>query len=243
MLTRAVVLAAGKSSRIAAVTHGLPKPLLEVDGVPIISRNLRWLARQGIRQAWINLHYRPQEIRKVVGDGNGLGLHVEYALEEQILGTAGGVRNICRHWDETVLVLYGDNLVSADLHAMEEIHRSSGAAATLALFDRKYNPHTGMAGGVVDTDAHGWIKGFFEGEGANRGSLVNVGLYLLEPSVVQHIPPGRFCDFGRDLFPQLLLEGVQVYGHVISGYCLGLDTPESYQRAVEMISKGTVRLE
>ena len=240
---RAVVLAAGKSSRIATIAHGHPKPLLEIAGQSIIARNLRWLARQGVRHIWINLHYRPEEIRRTVGDGSEFGLNVNYVLEKEILGTAGGLRNIAGDWNETVLVLYGDNLISTDLPAMDETHRRSGAAVTVALFDQRSHPHTGIAGGTVLTDPAGRITGFFEGGQAHQSPLVNAGLYLLEPSVVGAILTNRFYDFGRDLFPKLLAEEIPIYGHLISGYCLGLDTPECYRRAVEMISEGRVRLE
>ena len=240
---RAVVLAAGKSSRIAGIAHDLPKPLLEIAGQSIIARNLGWLARQGVHDVWINLHYRPEEIQRTVGDGSEFGLNVNYVFEKEILGTAGGVRNIAGDWNETVLVLYGDNLISTDLPAMEETHRSSGAAVTVALFDQRSHPHTGIAGGTVLTDSTGRITRFVEGAQANQSSLVNAGLYLLEPSVIGAISPHQFCDFGRDLFPKLQAAEVPMYGHLISGHCLGLDTPDSYRRALEMISEGRVRLE
>jgi mannose-1-phosphate guanylyltransferase len=240
MVRKAVVLAAGKSTRIASWSGGLPKPLLEIGGEPIIRRNLRWLARGGIDQVWINLHYRPELIRQRVGDGRELGLKVQYSYEPEILGTAGGVRQIAAGWSEPFVVLYGDSLFRSDLRLMELAHYRSRAAMTIGLFDRWLHPHTGLAGGAVTLAPDGRVAGFVEG--AMDSPLVNAGCYLMESAVVGRIPAAGFCDFGRDLFPRLLACGIPVNAHLIEGYCLGVDTPQAYQRALNLIAQGRVEL-
>jgi NDP-sugar pyrophosphorylase family protein len=204
MRTRGIVLAAGKSTRIAALAGTSPKPLLEIAGEAILMRNLRWLARSGIEEVWINLHYRPDAIRERVKDGSELGLRVNYSHEHEILGTAGGVRRIASDWDEAFLVVYGDSLVRANLQLMQRAHRESGAPLTIGLFDRSRHPHTGIAGGSVAVNESGRIVSFVEGATAGSLSLVNAGLYIVEPEIVGRIPPASFYDFARDLFPQLL---------------------------------------
>ncbi len=242
MIRKAVVLAAGKSTRIVPLAGGLPKPLIEIHGEAILVRNLRWLAETGIKQVWINLHYRPEAIRQRVGVENELGLRVHYAYEPEILGTAGGVRQIASGWTETFVVVYGDSLVRANLKLMQQAHRQSGAVVTIGLFDRTQHPHTGIAGGTVSLGSDGRVASFDEGSGAGSSPLVNAGLYLLEPEIVARIPARSFYDFGRQLFPQLLTSGVLVHGHVIEGYCLGIDTPEAYRRALCLVEEGTVQL-
>src|SRR5579875_350052 len=242
MVRKAVVLAAGKSTRIAAVGGGLPKPLLEVGRKPVLARNLRWLADAGIREAWVNLHYRPEAIVHRIRDGRGLGLQVRYKREPTILGTAGGVRAIASGWTETFVVLYGDNLVRTSLERMWQEHQAAAAPITIGLFDQKRHAHSGIAGGTVTVDASGRVTAFNEGVGGQSSSLVNAGLYLLEPEVVARIPAATSHDFGRDLFPRLLASGVPINGHVIDGYCLGLDTPEAYWRALRLIEQGMVQL-
>lgn len=242
MTLQAVVLAAGKSTRIASLAEGRPKPLIEIGGEAVLVRNLRWLAENGIERVWINLHYRPEAIRQRVGDGGQLGLRVHYSYEPEILGTAGGVRQIASGWNETFLVLYGDSLVRADLDIMRQVHRRSGALITIGLFDRSRHPYTAIAGGTVTLSASDSVVSFNEGGDAGLSSLVNAGLYLVEPELLLKIPASSFYDFGRQLFPQLLEAGVPIQGHVIDGYCLGIDTPQAYRRALELVHEGMVEL-
>jgi NDP-sugar pyrophosphorylase family protein len=241
--SKAILLAAGKSSRIASLSRGLPKPLIRVAETPIIIRNLRWLKSQGITEVFINLHFKPQEIRAVVGDGSALGLAVRYVEESEILGTAGAVRNIAANWTEIFAVVYGDNLISTDLRRLAEVHQLSGAIITIGLFDRRIHPHTGIAGSRVRVDNAGRIEAFTEGAGDELSTLVNAGIYLMGPSAVHQIPPGCFFDFGRDLFPAMLDANLQLQGELITGYCLGLDTPESYDQALAIVEEGKVILE
>jgi mannose-1-phosphate guanylyltransferase len=235
-----LVLAAGKSTRIASVSDGLPKPLLPVAGETILGRNLRWLASEGIRHVWINLHYRPEDVRRAIGDGKQFGLTVEYVYEPEILGTAGAVRNLSGDCRSTVLVVYGDNLLNFELKPFVAYHQAKGAAATIALFDQRMHVHTGIAGGRVLLGSDGQVKQFIEGATDAQSSLVNAGVYLLEPDVVRDIPAGQFHDFGRDFFPALLAEGRRLDGYLISGYCLGIDTPESYRRVLDLVATGKV---
>jgi NDP-sugar pyrophosphorylase family protein len=236
------VLAAGKSTRIATLAQGLPKPLMEINGETILARNLKWLAQSGIEEAWINLHYRAELIQDRIGDGSQLGLRVRYSHEREILGTAGGVRQIASDWKDSLVVLYGDSLVRVNLNLMQQEHRERGADVTIGLFSRMQHPHTGLAGGTVTIGPDGSLTSFNEGPGAESSSLVNAGLYLLEPEAIERIPPASFYDFGRDLFPQLLASGAPINSHLIDGYCLGIDTPEAYGRALRLIEEGSVRL-
>lgn len=241
-MRKAVVLAAGKSTRIASLAHGLPKPLIEINGEAILVRNLRWLAASGIEEAWINLHYQPELIRGLVGDGSTLGIQVHYSQEREILGTAGGVREIASKWIETFAVLYGDSLVRTDLDQMRRAHLASGAAVTIGLFDQTKHPHSGIAGGTVTARLGGRVVTFNEGDSIRSSPLVNAGFYLLEPEAVNRIPASLFYDFGKDLFPQLLSSGTPLNSHLIDGYCLGVDTPEAYETVLGLIDRGEVKL-
>jgi NDP-sugar pyrophosphorylase family protein len=213
-----------------------------VQGESVLARNLRWLASQGIKEVWINLHYRPEEIRAAIGNGGAFGLRIQYRYEPRILGTAGAVRNLADEWDNTFLVVYGDNLLSFDVSDFLAFHRNNKAVVTLALFDQQRQSHTGIAGGHVALASDGRVVGFHEGAVEWTPTLVNAGVYLLEPELVPSIPPRELYDFGRDVFPRLLEEGRAMCGYLITGYCLGLDTPESYQEALRLVQAGEVQL-
>ncbi len=230
---KALVLAAGKSSRIASQSGGLPKPLIPVAGQPVIAHSLRWLADQGITDCWINLHFRPDVIRETLGDGSRFGMQIHYSFEPTILGTAGAVKNLESIWDDDFFVVYGDNLLGFDLEAMQRTHAASGAMATIALFDWDRDLHSGIAGGRVIMSKGGAVQGFVEGgnSAVPESPWVNAGVYLLQPSICRHIPTSAFYDFGRDVFPALLKASLPVQGYPIHDYCLAVDTPEALAQA------------
>jgi NDP-sugar pyrophosphorylase family protein len=242
MLADAVLLAAGNSTRIAAVAGGVPKPLLEVGGEPILVRNMRWLAAAGVRQVWVNLHYRGELIRATLGDGSAWGLAVRYSEEPTILGTAGGVRQVLDALGERFLVVYGDNLVELDLEGLVAAHLRRRADVSIAVFDA-LTPNTGMVGGRVVLDDGDRVVSFAEGvEEDTAARHVNAGVYVVEKRVLADLPVGRFFDWGRDIFPALLARGARVHGYPIEGYCLGLDTPGKYERGLALINSGQVKL-
>jgi len=241
-MPKALVLAAGKSTRIEPLSGGRPKPLLPIGGDAILAHNLRWLASEGVADIFINLHHRPGEIRDFVGDGSRFGVSVSYSHEPEIRGTAGAAKQIGDAFGGRFLVIYGDNLLKTDLAALIAVHEAAGAVATVAVFDRDIHPHTGIAGGRVAVDGPGRITEFAEGAGDAVSTLVNAGVYVLEPQVLDTIPPQTFFDFGKDVFPALLAAGHPVFAHSITGFCLGLDTPETFATAENLIQSGKVVL-
>lgn len=244
MIDGVLVLAAGKSTRISSIAAGLPKPLLEFGGKFLIEWTLDWLAAVGVTEVWINLHYRPELIRDALGDGTRRGVRVRYSYEPELLGTAGAWRSVASGWGTTSLVVYGDNVLRFRLGDFLAAHRRTGAAVTVAVFDPARHRNTGIAGGHVALFEDGRIRGFREGVPPSPGAreYVNAGVYLLEPEVLAAIPAG-FQDFGRDVFPQLLTGG-RLYGHIIedTGFCLGLDTPDSFAEGRRLLEAGEVRL-
>lgn len=242
-MPRALLLAAGLGSRIRTVVGDLPKPLAPIAGAPILAHNLRWLARSGVSEVWINTHYQSQLIAKTVGDGSEFGLTAQLVYEAELLGTAGALANISEVVEDGMLVVYGDNLLRFDIAALHQAHAVSGAEVTLALFDQDRHRHTGIAGGRVLLDDGGRITGFTEG--ADGGSsLVNAGVYVVSASLLDLIPRGRLVDFGREVFPAMLAAGRRLQGHVIEadGFCLGLDTPESFAAGQALIGSGALAL-
>jgi mannose-1-phosphate guanylyltransferase len=228
----ALVLAAGRSTRMATALGGRSKVLSDIGGTTVLERNLRWLAGSGITSVWINLHYQPEEVKAVVGDGSQFGLTIRYSEESELLGTAGAYRALAGSWSGTALVVYGDNVSDFDLSRVLQRHRTSQNPATITLFDPRIHANSGIAGGRVAVK-DGLVIEFAEG-GAARDDvfLVNAGVYALEPSVLEYVPPTPAPDFGKDVFPALLAAGRPVTAHVIEpdGYCFGIDTAESLQR-------------
>lgn len=240
-MTSTVVLAAGLGSRIRAVSAGLPKPLIPIEGKSVIARNLEWLAASGVASAFVNLHYQASAIRETIGNGNEVGIDITYIVEEQLLGTAGTVRSLLPRLEDPILVVYGDSLVRFDLSRLRDAHAHSDAEATLALFDPACLPHSGIAGGTVSLDARGRVLAF--NEGRTDGRYVNAGVYLLRASMLAGVDGRDPLDFGSDLFPRLLAQGRHLHGYVFDeGHCLGLDTPQSLQATRDLVAQGRVAL-
>jgi NDP-sugar pyrophosphorylase family protein len=233
----ALVLAAGKSTRLRSVSGGRPKPLVEVAGQTVLERNLQQLARDGVTNVWINLHYLGEQVEQHVGTGQRFGLNVRYAHEPELLGTAGAAKNLEAHLSGSPFyVVYGDNLTALDLRALTAQHRATGALATIAVFDRDRVPNTGLAGGRLLLDEDRRVLNFEEG-GSSSSPYVNAGVYVLDPAVLSAIRPAAFQDFGQDVFPHLLEAGAAIYAFAIDGYCLGIDTPEAFTLAEEMLKR------
>ena len=240
-MTKALVLAAGLGSRIRDVAGGLPKPLMPFGGAPILAHNLRWLAASGVDHVWINLHYGADLIRTQIGEGSGFGRGIEYEYEPELLGTAGALANIAEVVTETMLVVYGDSVVRFDLGQLLSTHLKARAEATLALYDRDHHLNTGIAGGRVRIAQDGTITAFVEGpEAAGLSSLVNAGVYAVEPSILNLISRTGLVDFGRDVFPAMLANGRPLQSHLMNeqGFCLGLDTPESHAAGQALLAQG-----
>jgi NDP-sugar pyrophosphorylase family protein len=238
-MPRALVLAAGRSTRISRVANGLPKPLLEIGGTSLLGWNLSWLATHGVRDIWINLHHEADRIRTAIGDGAAFGVRIQYAHEPELLGTAGAWRALADEWKDTALVIYGDNFMRFDLGALLDAHWRGGCSATIALFDPAVHAHTGGGGGRARL-SEGKVLAFDESGGAGGDAPINAGAYVLEPAVLASIAPG-FQDFGHDVLPRLAAAGA-LGGHLLEpgGFCLGLDTPDRYERAKRLFAGGEV---
>ena len=234
---KAVVLAAGKGTRLESLVADLPKPMLAVGGRPVIDRNLSLLAASGVREVFVNLHHCADVLREYCGSGERWGLTITYAFEPQLLGTAGAVKNFGRHLaDAPFFVVYGDNYLECDFSALWKFHEARGAVATIALFEK--DDVTGA--GVVQIDAGGRVVRFVEKPRASEGlgRLVNGGLYVLSPAILPLIPDTVPCDFGYDVFPALLAGGHRVFGMVTAGAVWALDTSERYAELRARVGDG-----
>ena len=235
--SKAVVLAAGKGTRLRSLSMSVPKPILPLGGHPIIGHLLNLLATSGVEEVFMNLHYQPEVLKAFCGNGSRWGLRITYALERELLGTAGAVRNFGRHLGKgPFFVVYGDNYVECDLDAMWKFHEERKGVATIALFEKE--DVTGS--GVVQVDDDGRVLRFAEKPNPSKAfsRLVNGGLYVLSPLILPLIPNYVPCDFGAHLFPALLASGYSIYGQIMEGKLWPIDTPDLYRMARTRMAKG-----
>ena len=223
---KAMVLCAGFGTRLGDLTREMPKPMLPIHGQPMLAYILGNLKRHNFDEVIINLHFRPEIIRDHFGDGSRGGLKITYSPEPELLGTAGGVKNVEKFFQDVpdFLVHYGDVVTDQDFTAMLEFHRERKALATLLLHERT------KSNSVVTLDDEGRIVGFLErpsdeARAGHASRWVNSGICLCSPEIFAHIPAGRACDLPRDIFIHLVGRR-RLFGFPLSGYRCAVDSPE-----------------
>lgn len=223
-----VIMAGGEGSRLRPLTVDKPKPMAPVANQPLLEHILRLARRHGFQRATATVHYRSEAIQRHFGSGERWSVQLELMRETVPLGTAGGVRAAWRR-GEPVIVLSGDALTDLNLSELMAFHRARRALVTMALHE-VLDP-TGL--GVVQVAPDGRVLHFVEKppREAAVGGLVNTGIYVLEPEVLELIPTGTAYDFGRNLFPLLVAEEVPVYGWHGRGYWCDVGTLERYLEA------------
>ncbi len=222
-------MAGGEGTRLRPLTSNQPKPMVPIVGKPCMEHILELLRSHGMEEVIITLAFLPQAIRGYFGDGEALGLQIEYSVEESPLGTAGSVRRASGRLDETFLVISGDALCDVDLGDLVSFHREKGAAVTIGLKSVD-NP---LEFGIVVTDDDGRVERFFEKPswGQVFSDTINTGIYVLEPEVLRHVPTDRPFDFSKELFPLLLEMGRPIYGRVMEGYWQDIGNLDQYRQA------------
>jgi mannose-1-phosphate guanylyltransferase len=227
MTLPAVILVGGQGTRLRPLTDRTRKDMLPLVDRPLLAYTFEHLARYGVERAIVSCGYLPDQVGAAFGDRHG-SLALEYAVEDEPLGTGGAIGFAGRELESSFFALNGDSLREADLGELVRFHRSTGAKATILL--------TPVADpsryGLVRTAADGRVSSFLEKPRPEEidTDLINAGLYVLEPEVLDLVPPGRAVSIERDVFPRLADEG-SVFGVALAGYWLDVGTPESYLQA------------
>ena len=222
-------MAGGEGTRLRPLTSNQPKPMVPVVGKPCMEHIIELLRDHGFDEVIVTLAFMPQAIRSYFGDGEGLGLAIEYSVEESPLGTAGSVRLASEKLDETFLVISGDALCDVDLSEIMRVHREREAAVTIGLKSVD-NP---LEFGIVVTDEDGRVERFLEKPswGQVFSDTINTGIYVLEPQILDLIPEHEAVDFSEAVFPAALKRGLAIQGLVVDGYWEDVGTVDAYHRA------------
>ena len=239
---QAIILAGGFGTRLRPLTSTRPKPLIPFANEPFLLHTLRQLAAGGFTEVVLSTMYLPEAFDQLLPEARKAGVDVVLSSEDTPMGTSGAVKRLSDLLDGTFLVLNGDVLVDVDFQRLVTLHTERKAAATLALV-RVPDP---SAFGLVPIDADGRVTAFLEKPGPDEEAwvtdLINAGVYVLEPSVLDHVPAGQPSSFERHLFPSLLASGAPVYGEELYGYWRDLGTPIAYLAAQFDLLEGRLRL-
>lgn len=262
---RAIILAAGKGERLKEITSTIPKPMIEIMGKPVLEYNINWLNRYDIKDIYINLHHLPEVIKDYFKDGSRWGARITYSYETKLLGTAGAVRKIAEeYWHlrtdnyylsdaykdlrdskeqkgkDTFIVVYGDNLFEYDLKEILDFHKRKNGIATIAVYEKNDVSQSGIV--LLGNDDK--ILKFIEKPKPEEivSHIVSTGIYILEPAVLKYIPSDKKVDFGKEIFPEMIQNGENIFGVIVKGDLTAIDTPELLKEALRIIEKRKRRM-
>ncbi|MFC1937869.1 sugar phosphate nucleotidyltransferase [Chloroflexota bacterium] len=227
-MVKAVILVGGEATRLRPLTCKITKAMVPILNRPFLEHLLRYLGRHGITDVILAMCYLPDSIQSYFGEGGDVGVRMTCVVEDCPLGTAGAVKNIEKLLDEPFVVLNGDIITEIDLSAMIRRHQEIKPKATIALTPVD-NP---TLYGVIETEAGGRVKRFLEKPDWDdvTTNLINAGIYILQPEVLEDIPASNLCMFETYLFPLLLERGDMILGYPSDAYWIDIGTPEKYLR-------------
>ncbi len=227
----ALIIAGGEGERLRPLTSDRPKPMIEVAGAPILERQIRWLAREGVSDAVLLCGYKAEVIREHFGDGTRFGLRVHYSLEDEPLGRGGALKlgsRLLPPGEDPVLALNGDVLTNQPLAPLLRYHRRKGAAATVML-TRLRSPY-----GITRLDRSGRIVAFEEKPLLPH--WLNAGLYVLAPQFFRRLPDRG--DHETTTFPELAAEG-KLFGYRSRAYWRSVDSMKDLREAAAEVGELT----
>jgi mannose-1-phosphate guanylyltransferase len=229
---KAMILAAGEGSRLRPLTLTCPKPMLPVAGRPGLEWIVAWLRIHEVRDLVINLHHRPEAVLHHFADRDRFGVAITFSREENILGTAGGVKRVEHLFYEPFIVVYGDVLTDLSLTDLIDFHHRQGAEPHITL--SLYHAPNPTECGIVGLDENGRVTRFVEKPEADAvfSDLANAGVLVIDPPLLRYVPADTFYDFSTDLLPLLLEKGLPIYGQPLPDgtYLIDIGTPEKYER-------------
>ena len=250
---KAMILAAGKGTRIRPITYTIPKPLIPILQKPVMEFLVELLRTHGFDQIMVNVSHLADEIENYFRDGQKFGVHIAYSFEGRIedgnligeaLGSAGGMKRIQDFnpfFDDTFVVLCGDALIDLDLATAVKWHKEKGAIATIVM---KSVPKEQVSSyGVVVTDETGRIKAFQEKPSVNEAlsTDINTGIYIFEPEIFKYIPSGCEYDIGSELFPHLVEIGAPFYGISMDFEWVDIGKVPDYWQAIRSVLLGYIK--
>ena len=250
---KAMILAAGKGTRVRPITYTIPKPMIPILQKPVMEFLVELLRQHGFDEIMVNVSHLAYEIESYFRDGQRFGVQIGYSFEGKIVdgelvgaavGSAGGMKKIqdfSPFFDDTFVVLCGDALIDLDLSAAVKWHREKGSIATVIM---KTVPRDEVSSyGVVVTDEEGKIKAFQEKPSVEEAlsTTINTGIYIFEPEILNYIPSGQEYDIGGELFPKLVEMNAPFYGLPMDFEWVDIGKVPDYWHAIRSVLNGEVK--
>jgi D-glycero-alpha-D-manno-heptose 1-phosphate guanylyltransferase len=227
MITTAIILAGGFGTRLQSVVNDLPKPMAPINGEPFLNYQLNYLKHYGIKNVILSVGYLAEKIKAYYGY-NFNGLEIDYVVEENPMGTGGGIRLALEKCTESLsFVLNGDSFFDVDLIKFYDLHIQNRSQISLAL--RKVNNSSRY--GTIEKTKENIISSFKEKSGIDHEGIINGGVYLLDKNLyLQKTPSATNFSIEKDFFEKQLSNSL-ISGFEFEGYFIDIGIPEDYLKA------------
>lgn len=241
---KAMVLAAGLGTRLRPLTNELPKPLFPVMNRPVLEHTIDLLKSAGIEDIAVNLHHLGDKVEEHFGDGTRFGVRLHYSREKTILGTAGGIKAAQKYLDgDAFIVINSDVVTDIDLEKLIRFHKEKNSCLTLALKEgnstKRFDP--------IKIDGAGRVVHFASASIGNSSDMAFrftfTGIQIVEPEIFDRIPAGKFLGTTESVYPNMVEEGLPVYGFIHDGYWIDIGQREDYLQAHKDFFSGKIASE
>lgn len=223
-LNKALILAGGKGTRLKPITDEIPKPLIPLQGKPIIQHTIDLLKKFGVKEILISVGYKSDKFKEILGDGQRMGVKIIYLEENEPLGTAGPLKLAKPFLNETFVMCNADELKDVDLIDMYKFHKDTKAIATIALTTANQPKHYGVAKLQGNK-----ILEFIEKPDNPPSNLINAGLYIMEPEIIDYVAPGKSM-LEKNVFPKIAKKN-KLYGYHFTGQWFDTGDLKRYAKA------------
>lgn len=228
---KAVIQAGGKGTRLRPYTFVLPKPLMPVGDLPVIEMLLKWLRRWGVKETFITIGYLGHLIRALCKDGGQWGMEIRYSEEKEALGTVGALRLLDGQLTETFLTVNGDLITDIDLRAFRNFHKRCGGLLSVAVTEKNIKVDLGVLECQDDLMTEFREKPVIKFK-------VSMGIYCMEPGVLDLIPEGVPFGFD-DLVHEMIEQKMPVHVFEHSGLWLDIGREEDFMNAQKILRQST----
>jgi len=223
---KAVILAGGLGTRLQPYTTFLPKAMLPLGDKPLLEHLINWIKKNKIDSIVICVSYLRKSIEDYFEDGSRFGVNIQYAISNRPLATAGQLKTAQEYIDDTFVCVYGDSIFDFNLKSMIYHHKKKKPAITMALSEYK----TKLKYGFIETDKNGKVTTWRE-KPEIKGKI-NIGCYVMEPSVLKVIPPNK--PFGMDeVIRKIMARKNKVIGYMIKNGFMDIGDKNSYRLAYQ----------
>ncbi|WP_335869372.1 nucleotidyltransferase family protein [Bacillus sp. 2205SS5-2] len=230
-----IILAGGEGRRLHPYTHSLPKPLVPIDGKPVMEYIVEQLKDAGIREIFVTTCYLGDKIKNHFQDGSKWGVTLKYLTETEPLGTAGHL--FLKHdlFQDTVMVVSGDAFSTISLKNAIDFHHEKGGVMTIVA----KQVHSPKQYGVCEVSYDERVVSFIEKPEhvAELSPQINTGIYIIEPEIFRKYPTNGKLDFAKDVFPMLIENKEAIYAYRTQEYWRDIGTVSQYELAVKEVKE------